>query len=444
MPRESVAVIKPNPTTTMNHEKLKAAFLQGGERESAEILNDLLRTTVREAFWQIMADEVTQLCGPHYAPDQASPHHRAGSEIGSVYLGGEKEIIRRPRVRHDGNGETTLDSYEAASSQAGLFNEIVDLVAEGMSQRGLERTRKGAISKSSVSRMWIEKSREQLGQLRERAINESEWLCLMIDGVFVGGENCVVVALGIDANGRKQVLDFESGTSESLETVTRLLQRLQKRGVTSSEENPMLVIRDGSEAIRSGVRRFWPTALQQTCIIHLERNIADRLRRKDRSESQRLFRCFRQAEGREAGEEAFEDLREFIAERNAAAALALSDRREEALTVHRLNLPATLNVTLLSTNVIENVMRNWREQTGNVKRWNVAGDMLERWAASGLLWAESGFRRIRHHEDLSNLREALRGPSSSADSAPAMSLCSKASAPSADELGETSSNTNPN
>lgn len=226
---------------------------------------------------------------------------------------------------------------------------------------------------------------------------------MMIDGVFVGGESCVVIALGIDQSGRKQVLDFEAGNSESLETVSRLLIRLQKRGITVEDAKPMPVVRDGTEAIRSPVKRFWPLAQQQTCIIHLERNIADRLRRQDRSECQRLFRCFRQAEGKEAGEEAFEDLREFLSERNAAAALALSDRRDESLTVHRLNLPSTLNVTLLSTNAIENVIRNWREQTGNVKRWNVKGDMLERWAASGLLWAESGFRRIRHYEDLKHL-----------------------------------------
>lgn len=425
----------------MNHEKLKAAFLQGGERESAEILNDLLRTSVREAFWQIMADEVTQLCGPRYAPTGDSPCHRAGSELGSVYLGGEKEVIRRPRVRHDEDGEVVLDSYEAASSQAGLFDEIVGLVAEGMSQRGLGRSHKGSISKSSVSRMWIEKSREQLAEIRERPIDSADWLCLMLDGVFVGGENCIVIALGIDANGRKQVLDFEAGTSESVETMNRLLQRLEKRGVSSTEENPMLVVRDGSKAIESGVRRIWPTAYQQTCVIHLERNIADRLRRKDRSECQRLFRCFRQAEGKEAGEEAFEDLREFIAERNAAAALALNDRRDEALTVHRLELPATLNVTLLSTNVIENVIRNWREQTGNVKRWDVKSDMLERWAASGLLWAESGFRRVRHHEDLPRLRDALRDPRTSSGSAPANSLHSQASAPPEEVCGETTCTT---
>lgn len=437
-------MIKPNPTTTMTHEKLKAAFLQGGERESAELLKGVLRTSVREAFWQVMAEEVDSLCGPRYDPDPGSCYHRAGSETGSVYLGGDREKIRRPRVRHETAGETHLDSYRAASSQQGLFEEIVGLVAEGMSQRGLERSTKGAVSKSAVSRMWEEKSREQLALLRERPLTDSTWLALMIDGVFVGGENCIVIALGIDMHGRKQVLDFEAGTSESAETVTRLLNRLQKRGVSDGEDRRLLVVRDGSEAIKSAVKRLWPEALQQTCLVHLERNIADRLRRRDRSESQRLFRCLRQAEGGEAGEEAFEDLREFLAERNAAAALALNDRKDETLTVHRLNIPATLNVTLLSTNAIENVIRNWREQTNNVKRWNVKGDMLSRWAASGLLWAESGFRRVRHHEDLPKLREALRRPRPSPDSAPASSLRSQTSTPSGEGRGESTCTTTPN
>jgi len=71
-----------------------------------------------------------------------------------------------------------------------------------------------------------------------------------------------------------------------------------------------------------------------------------------------LFKCLRQAEGREAGEEAFEDLREFLAERNTALALALalSDRRDESLCVHALGVPSTLNVSLLNTKAIENVI----------------------------------------------------------------------------------------
>lgn len=413
----------------MTHEKLKAAFLQGGEREATELFNELIRGSVREAFWQMMAEEVEALCGPRYRPDGSSDYRRAGSERGSVYLDGDKEEVRRPRVRHQSGGEVPLESYRAASSQEGLFEQIVGLVGEGMSQRGVERASKGTISKSAVSRMWEDKSREQLALVRERPLDQIEWLSVMIDGVFIGSKGCVVIALGIDGSGRKQVLDFEPGDSESQETVSRLIGRLQKRGVRAAEGSVLLVIRDGSKAIDSAVKRCWPDALQQACLVHVERNIADRLRRRDRSESQRLFKCLRQAEGREAGEEAFEDLREFLAERNAAAALALSDRRDEILCLHRLGVPATLNLSFLSTNMIENVIRNWREHTNNIKRWNVKSDMIERWAASGLLWAENGFRRIRHHDDLPKLRQALARSFSASTSAPGSSLRSEPSTP---------------
>jgi len=59
-----VVVTKPKkPTNTSNHEILKAAFLQGGEREATELFNDLIRSAVREAFWEMMAREVEVLCG---------------------------------------------------------------------------------------------------------------------------------------------------------------------------------------------------------------------------------------------------------------------------------------------------------------------------------------------------------------------------------------------
>jgi len=120
---------------------------------------------------------------------------------------------------------------------------------------------------------------------------------------------------------------------------------------------------------------------------------------------------------------AFEEMIDFLSERNAAAALALEGRRDDLLAFHRLDVSSTLNVTFLSTNNIENAFRNWREVSGNVKRWREKGDMISRWVASGMLWAEAGFRKIRHAEDLGELATAL------STCAPAASLRSEASAP---------------
>lgn len=395
-----------NQPTTVFEERLREAFLQGEEKEAANLFRQLLRQCIRAGLLQAMAEEVQALCGPKYHPEPQSDYHRAGTEKGAAYIDGSKEEIQRPRVRHETDGEIRLATYDAASSSRNLFDQIVASVAQGLPVRGVERVTGKAVSKSEASRMWIEKSREQLELLRSRALNDVDWLAVMIDGVWLTRETCVVVALGIDTTGHKRVLDFEQGPSENIGVVTALIQRLTERGVAAKGRR-LLVGRDGSQAIESAVRRMWPEAVQQECLVHAQSNLRDKLRRRDRADVDLHFKKLREAQGREAGEEAFEDLREYVSERNATAALALEQRKDALLAFHRLEVPSTLNTTFLSTNLIENVLRNWREATGNVKRWNEKEDMVTRWMASGLLWAEAGFRKIRYAEDLPHLAAAL-------------------------------------
>ena len=149
------------------------------------------------------------------------------------------------------------------------------------------------------------------------------------------------------------------------------------------------------------------TSVRQECLVHAHSNLREKVRLRDRAEVDRLFKNLREAQGKEAGQEAFDDLVDFASERNAAAALTLNRRRDALLAFHRLEVPSTLNVTFLSTNLIENALRNWRAASGNVKRWNEKKDMVSRWMAAGLLWAEAGFQKIRHAEDLPKLALAL-------------------------------------
>lgn len=391
----------------MIHEKLKEAFLQGEEREAAELFRQMLRQSVRAGLFEAMAEEVEALCGPRYHPPGESVHHRAGSEKGVAYFDGGKEEIRRPRVRHETEGEVRLATYQAASSPMNLFEQIVASVGQGLAVRGVERATGKAVGRSTVSRMWVEKSREQLELLRIRPVADAEWLCLLVDGVWLTGELCVVVAVGIDGEGRKRVLDFEQGPSENTTVVTTLLSRLAERGVRSADGSRLLILRDGSAAIAAAARRIWPDAVQQECLVHAQANLRDKLRRRDRADLDNRFKALREAQGAKAGEEAFDELLDFTAERNAAAALVLKERRDALLAFHRLDVPSTLNTTFLSTNLIENVLRNWREATGNVKRWSEKEDMVPRWMASGMLWAEAGFRKVRGHEDLHHLARAL-------------------------------------
>jgi transposase-like protein len=139
-------------------------------------------------------------------------------------MDGGREKIQRPRVRHETDGEVRLGPYEAASSSRNLFDQIVASVAEGPPVRGVERVTGKAVSRCTPSGMWAEKSREQLEMLRSRPLSQADWLAVLIDGVWLTREICVVVAIGIDTTGRKQVLDFELGPSESVTAVTALME----------------------------------------------------------------------------------------------------------------------------------------------------------------------------------------------------------------------------
>ena len=391
----------------MNETTLREALAQASEVEAVELFQATLRKCVRMALFEAMEQEINELCGPKHHPPADATARRAGSEKGTVYLDGEKHPILRPRVRDD-KGEVKLEVYQAASNQRNLFNEVVSYMEQGLSQRGAGRVKSGSLSKSTASRMWVEKSLDQLDVLRNRSLRENDWIALMVDGVRLADGLWIIIALGIDIEGNKVMLDFEEGSSESAESVGSLLKRLKERGVDEQAKRRLLVVRDGSKAIKKAISKHWPSAVQQECLIHMHRHTREKLRTRDRADFDLLCKNLRNAQGKEAGEEALEELLEFLSDRNAAASLALKERRNDLLGFHGLNVPSTLNTTFLSTNCIENSIGNWREATGNIKRWNTKRDMVSRWSASGMLWAESGFRKIRHACDLGDLAEALK------------------------------------
>jgi transposase-like protein len=217
----------------------------------------------------------------------------------------------------------------------------------------------------------------------------------------------VVVALGITREGDKVVLDFEPGASESAPVVKALVARLQARGFGPIPGHRLLVVLDGSKPLEKAVLASWPESLIQRCVVHKERNLFGYLRKADHPESRRLWRRLRLAEGAQAGREALADLRAFVATRNAAALASLDEAAESLITLHLLNVPATLHLSLLSTNAIENVMRNDRGQTAKVTRWRAETDQISRWSATALLHVETGFHRIKGHADLPKLVNAL-------------------------------------
>ena len=90
----------------------------------------------------------------------------------------------------------------------------------------------------------------------------------MVDGVHFA-EHCCVVALGIDIDGVKHPLSLVEGSTENATLVTELLVGLRQRGL--NVPRPILVVIDGSTALRRAVVDVFDHPVIQRCQLHRSR-----------------------------------------------------------------------------------------------------------------------------------------------------------------------------
>jgi len=391
----------------MENVSLIELLAQVEDSDTGEAVESFLRMAARTAFTAVLFQEVESLCGKAYQPAADSDYQRAGSAPGRYFFGTAEEPVRRPRVRKDGK-EVRLKAYEAAQNREALHDAMLRAFMAGMPSREHKRMFKGTTGTShgEVSRLWQQEGERCIEELRSRDLGKADYVVLMLDGIALGGDLCAVVALGITVEGEKHILDFQIGASENLEVCMDLLNRIETRGFKPRRR--LLAVTDGSQPLRKSVRKKWPDAIVQRCLIHKARNLKSYLSYRHHGEVDRLFTRLRKAEGLEAAEEVVEELRAFLKGKNAQALASLEEAGDELLAVPRLGAPSTLNTTLLNTNCIENPFRNVRAKIRRVSRWRAETNMASKWLAYALLEAERGFRRINHCKDMERLAEILR------------------------------------
>ncbi len=376
---------------------------QVSSSEAGIIFREFLRGGVRQMICEVMAAEVSELCGPKHHPNE-SGYVRAGSSSGRVIAYDQREDLVRPRVRRaDESGkqeEVQLATYRAANDPEKLTASIIQALASGVSTREMQNVKPNApaVGKSNVSRLWKDAGHKFVDEFRSRDIASPNWVVLMLDGIRLSKDQLAVVALGITAEGFKVVLDFELGSSESTEVCKDLMRRLSKRGFQCDRR--LFAVLDGSDALRSAVKEFFPDSIIQRCLVDKERNIRSKLSKKHWGDLGRHFARLRSAQGTSAAEEAVKDIEEFLKGKSAESLKSLHEAGEDLIALQSLNVPNTLHRNLLSTNAIENSFRNTRNKLGRVTRFRVETDQATRWLAFALLEVEKGFRRISGYQEL--------------------------------------------
>ena len=358
----------------------------------------------------VIEDEVMRRVGPRHQPDPASSCLRWGQQSGYVVFAGQKVAVQRPRVRMRQGQEVQLDSYARLQHDGRRQRAVREGIVAGLTSRNytspaVQSVLDGyGIEKSSVSRQFVQASAAQLKKLCEKRLDELDLVAILIDGIHLG-QQVLVVALGIESSGKKQVLGLWQGATENTTVVQALLEDLVARGL--NPERRYLFVIDGAKALRAGIERvFGERAEVQRCQIHKRRNVKEHLPKSAQGDTDRRIRnAYAMTGYAEAKAELGKIFRQ-LERINPSAAHSLEEGLEETLTVHRLGVGTLLRQTLASSNPIESCFSIVEKVARNVKRWR-AGDHALRWTATGLLEAEKKFRRVKGYRELELLQRKL-------------------------------------
>jgi transposase-like protein len=335
---------------------------------------------------RVMATEVAR----HVS---ASPHERTDARRGR--RNGYKPRRLKTRV-----GELELsvpqvrgcDPYHPSMfakwqrSERALLVACAEMYFQGVSTRNVRRVLEtmceGEISSMTVSRVAQELD-EKLLSFRHRRLEATSYPYLHVDAryekVRVDGRvvgQAVLVAVGFTAEGRREVLDWRVGDSESESTWGELFRQLKDRGLRGVR----LVTSDAHGGLVAALGRHFQGATWQRCRVHFKRELLKKVPWKAYREAAHELASVFAPEEREECLRRGQEMAGRWGGRYPAVAKMLREGLEDCLAV--LSFPSSHARRLRSTNMLENLMKRLK------KRSKVVGVFPNRASCDRLLGAQ--------------------------------------------------------
>ncbi len=392
------------------HPRLRSVLAEAVARSQLALqleIGEAMRRDLREfviaagtaALAAVLEEERTATVGPRYAHLPTRMAHRAGTALGELVMGGRRVQVRRPRARTLDGAEVHLPSWAAFAAEDPLHERAVNQMLVGVSTRRYGRSLEPlaaplpsrGTSKSAVSRRFVAATKKQMGEWLGRDLSTLDLAVLMIDGIVIA-EHVMLVALGIDADGKKHVLGVREGATENAASCTALLTDLRDRGLRT--DRAILVVIDGGKALAKAVRNvFGARAIVQRCQAHKVRNVIDQLPEELRPSVRQAMREAYATADADRARTLLVNLARRLRDEHPGATASLEEGLDDTLAVKKLKLPRKLERQLSTTNAIENLMGSVRELARRVKRWR-GGLMIQRWTVTAVADASTRFRRI--------------------------------------------------
>ena len=326
---------------------------------------DFLRPLIREILQEVLETEMDETVGAEKG--ERTPNRRG---YRSGYYG--RTLVTRVgklelRVPQDRQGHFRTEVFERYQrSEKALVGAMTEMYVQGVSTRKVKAITEELcgheVSASTISRLNV-KLDEELERFATRRLSEAfPYLILDAryekvreDGVITN--QAVMIAIGVDWEGRRNVLAVELANRESQSSWKEFCLALKQRGLQGVE----LVISDDHAGLRKAIAEVFTEAVWQRCYVHFLRNALDYLPRKADNDCMTELRWIYD---RRSIEEARQDLAAWLkkwSNRYPKLCDWVETNIEETLTFYRL--PRQHHKNLKSTNLLERLNEEIKRRT---------------------------------------------------------------------------------
>ncbi|ANY83085.1 transposase (plasmid) [Microvirga ossetica] len=323
---------------------------------------DLIRDMLAFAAERLMSLEVEALTGaPAGVRSSERLTHRNGYRERAWDTRAGRIDLSIPKLRKGSYFPVFLEPRRTA--EKALTAVIQEAYVHGISTRSVDDLVKAmgasGISKSQVSRL-CEEIDERVNAFLSRPI-EGEWPYLWIDATYLKTREAgrivstaVILAVGVNTDGRREVLGIATGASEAEPFWTAFLRSLADRGLRGVS----LVIADDHKGLRAAAYRVFHASLQR-CRVHWMRNAMAHLAPKQRPAVVAMLKTIFAQDTAEAAREQWASVADALRER-CPKLTELTDRSREEVLVY-MSFPREHWGQIASTNPLERL-------NGEIKR----------------------------------------------------------------------------